>query len=65
MKEIENELAKASAKTISAQEHASGQIQYRNHMIVEALKAGSTWARVIELTGLSRQTIANIVRSAK
>ena len=65
MKDIENELAMASEKTTAAQEHTAGQVQYRNHLVKEALKAGVTWARVIELTGLSRQTIANIAKESK
>lgn len=65
MEEIERQLALANEKTIASQGSTSKQVQYRNHMIREALKAGISWNRVIEITGLSRGMIAIIAKEGK
>lgn len=65
MNDIGIELGKAVSKTVAAQEHLSGQVQYRNHMIREALASGMTWVQVMKVTGLSRGMIASIVKGGK
>lgn len=61
----ETELADAVAALTKAHERVHQQIAYRNELVVRALASGTSWTRAQQITGLSRQGIANIVKAAR
>lgn len=65
MRNPETELAEAVEALNKIRERARNQTTGRDRLIIEALAAGMTWTRAQEITGLSRQSIANIVNAAK
>ncbi|MBW1639252.1 hypothetical protein G3H63_09230 [Microbacterium resistens] len=60
----EDDLAAAQAKLEALEERTREQRHYRNHMLREALAAGTTWKRAGEITGLSPRGIQISVRGS-